>query len=927
MRIVLLGFVLLFAGVARISAAAYFVDFVGGSDANAGTQRNLAWKHCPGDPAASGMASVVALAPGDTVHFKGGVSYVLSSPTGIRLDWNGVAGAPVTYDGNSDGSWGTGRAVLTDQYGASGVTAFSSASERRHLVIRSFDFFAVGGSETVPADAGVPLAGRFGGGIALSGGATEVQIEDCVFRELGYWQSQKPMAATSLTGIGLLGSGSLQLTVRRCAFSRVATGCDFSGANSFSKVKFDQCVFGESLVWPLNLPVDFGNVALLTLDVTATSIPGPNALYGSSWTGYGRGPLTAEVSAAVGEPVVFSATALASPAASFQWYKNGVPVSGGYQARLDLGAVSAASAGTYSAIATNAAGSAVSNSIVLVVTGVPSGSIPSVPPAGSWPPATGVSVAPAITQQPLSMTVAAGGTATFTVVATGTPAPSYQWEKNGVALPGATSAALTLSGVTGNDSANYRVVVSNDAGSVTSATAALTVTVASGGNVAPTIVQQPASLTVATGGTATLAVVATGNPAPTYLWRKNGLVIAGATGPVLTLTNVTVNDIANYRVTVSNALGSVTSSLATLIVTQAESVNVAPTITQPPMSATVVAGSVVTFSVGATGTPAPTYQWEKNGVALSGATGAALTLSGVSANDSASYRVVVSNVAGTVTSANATLTVTQPAPVNVAPTITQQPASVTVEAGGTATFTVVATGSPAPTYQWRKNGLAIAGATGPVLTLTGVTANDIANYRVEVTNVAGSVTSALATLIVTQPAPVNVAPTITQPPMSATVVAGSVVTFSVVATGTPAPTYQWEKNGVALSGATGAALTLSGVSANDSASYRVVVSNVAGTVTSANATLTVIQPAPVNVVPTITQQPASVTVEAGGTATFSVVATGSPAPTYQWRKNGLAIAGATGPVLTLTGVTANDIANYRVEVTNVAGSVTSALAT
>ncbi len=742
-----------------MSAAAYFVDFVGGSDANAGIHRSLPWKHCPGDPAVAGLAAAVELLPGDTVYFKGGVEYAFSGPTGIRLDWNGVAGAPVTYDGNSDGSWGTGRAVLTDYHGTNAITAFSSATERRDLVFKAFEFFALGGASVLPSDTGAPVAGRFGGGIAFSGGALDVLVDDCVFRELGFWGSQKPMAATSLTGIGLLGSGGLQLTVRRCDFSRVARGCDFSGANGYSQVKVDECVFGDGMVWPLDLPADFGNAAVLSLTVTATSFPGPNALYGASWNGYGRAPHTDEVSAAYGEQVVFSASALGTPAASFQWYKNGALVPDGFGPRLILGAVDAAAAGTYTAVATNVAGSAFSNSIVLIVTGAPPTPIVPTPPPLVVPP------------------------------------------------------------------------VGSPVGSVPSDP------VVAG---APVILQQPMNMTVSPGGTAAFAVVATGDPSLTYQWRKNGLPISGAAGPLLTLTGVTISDIGNYRVVVANSVGSVLSRTATLIVSLSAPVNEAPTITQQPMSATVLTGSTVTFAVTATGTPAPSYQWDKNGVAISGATNPALTLAGVSAGDGANYRVVVSNVAGSVTSSAATLTVNESAPFNVAPSITQQPVNVSVEAGGTATFKVVATGSPAPTYEWRKNGVTIPGATNSVYIMTGVTTNDIANYRVAVTNVAGSVLSETATLMVTQPSPVNVAPTITQQPMSATVLTGRTVTFAVTATGTPAPSYQWDKNGVAISGATNPALTLTGVSANDGANYRVVVTNNAGSVTSAPATLTVV---------------------------------------------------------------------------------------
>jgi hypothetical protein len=214
---------------------------------------------------------------------------------------------------------------------------------------------------------------------------------------------------------------------------------------------------------------------------------------------------------------------------------------------------------------------------------------------------------------------------------------------------------------------------------------------------------------------------------------------------------VSSNDAGTYRVVVSNTAGSVASTTVTLTVTEPAPVAVAPTITQQPVSLTVLAGDTATFGGGGTGTPAPSYQWERNGVPIAGATSAVLLLPGVSSNDAGTYRVVVSNTAGSVASTTVTLTVTEPAPVAVAPTITQQPASLSVDLGSSATFTVSASGTPAPSYQWEKNGVPIAGATASVLTLDAVTLADAANYRVVVGNTAGSVTSTPATLTVLEP--------------------------------------------------------------------------------------------------------------------------------------------------------------------------------
>ena len=131
--------------------------------------------------------------------------------------------------------------------------------------------------------------------------------------------------------------------------------------------------------------------------------------------------------------------------------------------------------------------------------------------------------------------------------------------------------------------------------------------------------------------------------------------------------------------------------------------------------------------------------------------------------------------------------------------ITTQPANQSVIAGQTATFSVVATGTGTLTYQWKKGGTAISGATAASYTTPATTSSESGTqFTVVVTDSTGSVTSNPATLTVTASA---VAPSITSQPANQTVTAGQTATFSVTATGTAPLTYQWKKNGTAISGA------------------------------------------------------------------------------------------------------------------------------
>ena len=140
---------------------------------------------------------------------------------------------------------------------------------------------------------------------------------------------------------------------------------------------------------------------------------------------------------------------------------------------------------------------------------------------------------------------------------------------------------------------------------------------------------------------------------------------------------------------------------------------------------------------------------------------------------------------------------------NTAPTISTQPTSRTVAAGGTVQLTAAASGSPTPTLQWFRGATAIAGATSSTLTISGATAADAATYTMVATNSLGSATSNAVTLTVT--GIVVTAPVVTSHPTSVTAAVGGAAAFSVAATGSP--TFQWRKNGTNIPGATSATLT------------------------------------------------------------------------------------------------------------------------
>ena len=168
----------------------------------------------------------------------------------------------------------------------------------------------------------------------------------------------------------------------------------------------------------------------------------------------------------------------------------------------------------------------------------------------------------------------------------------------------------------------------------------------------PAIVTQPQSQTNAVGTTITFSVGASGSGTLACQWQFNGTNIAGATANPFVLVNAQLTNNGNYSVIVTNLFGSVTSSNAVLLLT-----NAPPAITTQPQNQSVLAGQTATFSVAATGTPPLNYQWFFSGTNIAGATANPFTLANVQLTNAGNYSVVITNIAGSVTSSAASLTV------------------------------------------------------------------------------------------------------------------------------------------------------------------------------------------------------------------------------------------------------------------------------
>lgn len=230
-----------------------------------------------------------------------------------------------------------------------------------------------------------------------------------------------------------------------------------------------------------------------------------------------------------------------------------------------------------------------------------------------------------------------------------------------------------------------------------------------------------------------------------YQWRIGGAGLWNdipSGGRVTTITGRTPATTDSLEMRAGDAAGNFSVPLSTAVTLA----GVAPTVLTQPSNTSVAEGSTATFSVLFAGSPAPALQWYKNGALIVGATNASYSFTAV-AGDTGSVFVCRANngVGAEVPSNAAVLTVTS---VAVAPSIITQPASQAITEGNPCTFSVVATGTAPLSYQWKKNGVNIPGATSSSYTFTPVLADAGAAYSVVVGNSVNAVTSANATLSV-----------------------------------------------------------------------------------------------------------------------------------------------------------------------------------
>ena len=555
----------------------------------------------------------------------------------------------------------------------------------------------------------------------------------------------------------------------------------------------------------------------------------------------------------------------------------------------------AATAGTYRSVVSNKFGTAYSQDAKILVI-----------------------APPAITTHPQSQALAIDANATLSVQASGDNL-TYQWTKNGIAIPGANQATLHLGKAKNTDTGNYVCTISNPMGNTTSQVAKITILAP------PVITLQPDDQASKPNVNVTLMVQAESAAAMTYQWRKDNAVLSANTGFMLT------EHLSRYdspkRKWFKDSLG--------------KWCYLTP---QGKLYRNRVASDLnASFWSNPKALLGPHY----------------LTLRNVSAADAGDYTCVISNTLGTTTSQTATLTIAAP------PSVTTQPSNIEIENGAAATFSITAAGDDL-NYQWRKDGVAIVGGTASSHSIPTVQPVDAGKYDCVVSNAHGQTISHKARLTIKIP------PTVIVHPADTNATGQSTVLLSISANGPGSLTYQWKKNG-ANTAAHGFAITehlvaydsakrkwlrdqngrwcyitntgilfrsgkqipfgktyfdnpalligphylaLFNIQASAQGTYTCTVTSEYGSTTSAGGTLTITAP------PEFTVHPQNQTTVIGANVTLSANAVGDGV-VYQWQKNGVPIAGANGASLIVNNVQASDSGTYRCVATNMHGNKTS----
>ena len=571
------------------------------------------------------------------------------------------------------------------------------------------------------------------------------------------------------------------------------------------------------------------------------------------------------------ESIVLTVSAFGSSIISYQWRLNNVDING-----ATLPSYTATQAGSYTVAVTGPVNTVVSNAAVVAVR----------TPVG-------------FVTQPNALTeLKVPDSLTLQATLSGTDPISYAWLYNDSVITGATSNTYTISQVATSNSGVYKLSASNLVNSVVSIDAVVNV------YQGVSIVIQPQSFySLSPGQSAVISVSAIGSEPISYQWYKFSTPIDNATTRTYTATAA-----GDYSVLVTGPIDHASSTTATV---QVITNNPVGFVTLPPPSRTAQAGNNLTLTSTVSGTEPINYAWLYNNNVITGATSNTYSLTPTTTSDTGMYTLCASNMVNSVSAESSVIIYT---PV----TILTHPQSTTVLATSTVTLSVVAETVPANAlvYQW-YSGVDPTNLTliPNVLTSTYTfVATTTMYFKVYVYQLYNSILFAASdTALITVVTPIGFT---AQPNNQTTITEPNSIVLNATLSGTQPYAYQWLRNNTPIANATSVPYTITPTTTANTGSYSLCASNLVNSVTSTGQTITVYKPV------TILTHPANVSIDSGSSTVLTVSAFGSSPLSYLWNKDNVDIGSAT-----LRSLTATQAGNYKVTVTNPAGSVTSNIAT
>jgi MBG domain (YGX type)/Immunoglobulin domain len=890
--------------LAHDDAAAY--ELAGGTWSNG---MNFGYGFVPWVIQTSGPAT-----QGSFIGDGNNIATISNSAWGLYADGQPLTNMAVAFRGFSNSlpigeslklEWRTGD-IGFNTYNFAGFslrTGNASGSTADYTAGEQFAFFYHGGGDNTNAQDDVTIRDGSGERYAPAPGVSFGSIHQGIAIEFT-----------------LLSSSTYRLVVMDAATSNVLALFDnrlLEGAGSIDSVAlFDNQTDGGGGEYDGNQLYNDLEIATPSIGVPPTVSLSPGSL-----------------AVAPGAAAVFTANATGTTPLVYQWLFNGADISGANDSTLSIPGVQVGNGGNYQVVITS-----------------PYGSLTSLPST------LAVLTPTTILQPPASAQTTVGGTATFAVVAVSSSPLGYQWFFGAAAVPGATNSSYAVVDAQLSDQGTYTVQISNLAGSVVSASAALLVLPAP-----PPLVPTFSYTINIQAGTNLIAnqLNQSGNTLKEIMpVVPDGTVVSKYDNTNGSWASSTYNAASHAWVPSSIVLRP--GEGAQLISPIGFSLTFSGTANVPVLPLAIPEGEawLVSRQTNDTGTyesitgtsPAPGavfYKWDPI---------------------SASYTLYTYSLSGWSGGTEPTATVGEsvwigptggePVPIPEPPVITQQPVGLSVAQGGTAAFSVVATGTSPLFYQWQVNGNGISGETNSTFTIPDVQAANVGNYSVTINNSIGITNSSIAPLTIPGLGTLPVADNFTNAGSLGASTNGSGTASNVGATteaGEPSPdnilfgasvwlVWQPEVSGLAslttagsdfdtvLGVFTGNSLSnLDLVAADDDSgpnlcaalsfnavagtSYFIQISGFHGA--EGNILLSWNLAATNTQVPVILVQPQSQTQTNGGLVALSVVATNiAPAASYQWFLLGAPIPSATNSTLTISNLSPDQVGLYTVAVTN-----------